>query len=177
LPEGAAWPGGGLGLAPGQPAAREVAVLVFGVRGKRLLAALLKGPQIKARTLDAEGMGFAVLDDPSEAAALGAARTASSTLKGVPVFLMRRGPSADLGAEDIQAYFFVDGQERERVAPGLALAQSPQLLEDLLIDPEAAEAALRSAVDVSLLTPMDAIAIIARRAGAPGRRPKRKRRD
>jgi hypothetical protein len=94
----------------------------------------------------------------------------------VPVFLVRRGPGDDPGAGDIQAYFFVDGDERERVAPGLALAQSPQLLEDLLIDPEAADLALRGAVDVTLLTPMEAIAIIARKAGAD-RRPRRKRKD
>lgn len=161
----------------GEVPAREVAVLVLGVRDKRLLAALLKGPQIEARTVAAGAMGFAVLNNPGEQAALGAARTASSTLKGVPVLLMRRGPSDDPAAGDIQAYFFVDGEEHEKVAPGLALAQAPQLLEDLLIDPDAASEALRDAVDVRQLTPMEAIAIIARRAGAPTGRPKRKWKD
>jgi hypothetical protein len=166
------WPGPGDGLGEAAPPARQVAVLVLGVSGKRLLAALLKGPQIAARTLAEGGMGFAVLDNPAEAAALEAARTASATLKGVPLFLMRLGPSQDPAAGDIQAYLFIDGELRERVAPGLALAQSPQLLEDLLIDPEAAEAALEAAIDVGQLTAAEAISVIAARARmASGRSP------
>jgi hypothetical protein len=144
----------------------EVAVLVFAVPDELLLAAFLKGPQIAAKTLSAGGMGFAVLDHPTEAEALEAARTASATLKGVPVFLMHRGPTANPAGADMQAYLYVDGEERQRVAPGLALAQSPQLLEDLLIDPEAAEDALAEAVDVTELTPADAIAIIGRSLSA-----------
>jgi hypothetical protein len=156
-----------------EPAPPDVAVLVFGVGDAELLAALLKGPQIGARTLAAEGMGLAVLDHAGEVEALAAARTASATLKGVPVFLLRRGPTEDPSGSDIQGYLYVEGEERQRVSPGLALAQSPQLLEDLLIDPEAAEAALARAVDVNQLSAAEAIAIIGRNVGS---RPFRKAR-
>jgi hypothetical protein len=156
---------------------REVAVMVLAVPDKRLLAAFLKGPQIAARTLAAGGMGFAVLDSPAEAAAMQAARAASTTLKGIPVFLMRRGATDDPAGADMQAYLYVDGEVRQRVSPGLALGQSPQLLEDLLIDAEAADAALRGAVDVSALTAAEAIGIIGRNfAGRPGGRGRRRRR-
>jgi hypothetical protein len=161
--------------APGEePPAREVAVLVLGVPDARLLAAFLKGPQIGAKTLAAEGMGFAVLDQPSEDEAIEAARTASGTLIGVPVFLMHRGPTADPSGADIQAYLYVDGEERQRISPGLALAQSPKLLEDLLIDPEAADSALARAVDVTELAPAEAIGIIGRNVRAKGG-PRRRR--
>jgi hypothetical protein len=159
------------GGTPDVPPYKETAVLVLGVGDKRLLAAFLKGPRVAARTLAAGGMGFAVLDDPAEEAALAAARTASSTLRGVPVFLLRRGPTKDPAGADIQGYLWVDGVVRQRVPAGLALARAPQLLEDLLIDPEAAEVALAEAVSVEELSPADAIAIIGRNL----RRSKRKR--
>ncbi|MDR2379249.1 MAG: hypothetical protein LBD70_07495 [Bifidobacteriaceae bacterium] len=148
------------------PEAAQSAVLAFGIGDKRLLAALLKGPGIAARALDADGMGMAVLDDPSEQAAIGAARTASGTLRGQQVLLLRRGESADPAAGDIQAYLYLDGLERQRISPGLVLARSPQLLEDLLIDPESAASALAGAVDVTKLSAADAIAIIGRSVGA-----------
>ncbi|MDR2373010.1 MAG: hypothetical protein LBD77_02675 [Bifidobacteriaceae bacterium] len=161
--------------AEASPLAAEAAVLALGVGDKWLLAALLKGPQIAARTLSAEGLGLAVLDDPSEAAAVKAAETASGTLRGQQVLLIHRGESADLAAGDIQAYLYVDGERRHRVSPGLVLAQSPQLLEDLLIDPDAAAPALARAVDVSQVSAADAIAIIGRSVSA-ARRAKRGRR-
>jgi hypothetical protein len=74
----------------------------------------------------------------------------------------------DPAGSDIQAYLYLNGKQREPVPPGLALAQSPQLLEDLLIDPEVADQALQQAVDVTALTPAEAIKIIARQTG-PGK--------
>jgi hypothetical protein len=163
-------------LGPDGVAAPEAAVLVFGVGDKHLLAAFLKGPQIAARTVASRGMGFAVLDCAAETEAIRAARTASDTLKGVPVFLMRHGATEDPAAADIQAYLYVDGEEIQRPAPGLVLAQSPPLLEDLLIDAEAAEAALARAVDGSALSPADAIGIIGRSMSGGTRRALRRRR-
>ncbi|MDR1189141.1 MAG: hypothetical protein LBK95_17095 [Bifidobacteriaceae bacterium] len=175
--------GGASGPAPGvepphgwsQPeaqAAPEAAVLALGIGDKWLLAALLKGPQIAARALASEGLGLAVLDDPAEESATKAAETASGTLRGQHILLLRRGESADPAAGDIQAYLYLDGQSRQRVSPGLVLAQSPQLLEDLLIDPDSAARALAGAVDVSKISAADAIAIIGRSVSA-SRRAKR----
>ncbi|MDR1441939.1 MAG: hypothetical protein LBJ02_06085 [Bifidobacteriaceae bacterium] len=155
--------------------APDVAVLLLGVADKWLLAAILKGPQIAARALTAEGLGVAVLDDPAEEAALEAARTASDTLRGQQILLLRRGESTDLAAGDIQAYLYTDGDGPQKVSPGLVLAQSPQVLEDLLIDPQAAAPALAGAVDVSGLSAAEAIAIIGRSVSA-ARKAKRARR-
>ncbi|MDR2565823.1 MAG: hypothetical protein LBC97_07145 [Bifidobacteriaceae bacterium] len=174
--------GRGAGAGPGDPSeaaggtagavfepvesAPEVAVLVFGVGDQWLLAALLKGPQLAARTLAAEGMGMAVLDDAAEEAAAEAARTASATLRGQQLLLMRRGESADPAAGDIQASVYLDGREVQRVSPGLVLADSPQLLEDLLIDPDAAAPALAKAVSVAEVSAAEAIGIIGRSVSA-----------
>ncbi|MDR0626726.1 MAG: hypothetical protein LBG11_05615 [Bifidobacteriaceae bacterium] len=159
--------------------APQAAVLALGIGDKWLLAALLKGPKIAARAVVAEGLGLAVLDDPTEAAAISAAQTASGTLKGQHVLLLRRGESVDPAAGDIQAYLYVDGRELQRVSPGLVLAQSPQLLEDILIDPEAAKRGLAGAIDVNEFSPADAIAVIQRVGSASrrGRRGQRRRRE
>jgi hypothetical protein len=144
----------------------ESAVLALGIGDKWLLAALLKGPQIAARALTAEGLGLAVLDDPAEQAAMKAAETASGTLRGQHILLLHRGESSDPAAGDIQAYLYIDGTECQRVSPGLVLAQSPQVLEDLLIDPDAAAPALVGAIDVAQMSAADAIAIIGRSVSA-----------
>ncbi|MDR1634412.1 MAG: hypothetical protein LBS27_05720 [Bifidobacteriaceae bacterium] len=169
--------GAGLGGFEAGEQAPEVAVLVLGVGEPWLLAALLKGPQIAARALAAEGIGLAVLEDPAEEAALEAARTASGTLRGQQLLLLRRGESADPAAGDVQAYIYVDGQEVQRVSPGLVLAQAPQLLEDLLIDPAAAARALDRAIRVADVSAAEAIGIIGRSVGSArkarrGRRPR-----
>jgi hypothetical protein len=148
--------------------------LVLAVGSAYLLAALLKGPRIAARTMASEGMGFAYLDNPAEQAALEAARTASSTLKSVPVCLVRFGETEDHAASDLQAYLYVDGELRQRLAPGLALARSPQILEDLLIHPDEAEAALARSVNVTKLTAAEAIGIIGRSLGAREMRKRRR---
>jgi hypothetical protein len=80
--------------------------------------------------------------------------------------LLRRGESADPAAGDIQASLFLDGRETARVSPGLVLADSPQLLEDLLIDPDAAAPALAGAVSVAEVTAAEAIGIIGRSVSA-----------
>ncbi|MDR0594629.1 MAG: hypothetical protein LBG60_15555 [Bifidobacteriaceae bacterium] len=147
-----------------------------------LLAALLKGPQIAAKALAAAGLGMAVLDSAAEEDAIKAAEAVSATLRGQPILLLRRGESADPAAGDIQAYLYLEGQAVQRISPGLVLAQSPQLLEDLLIDPEAAAAALAHAVDVKSLSAAEAIGIIGRSVSAArrarrGRRPRPPRPD
>ncbi|MDR1393890.1 MAG: hypothetical protein LBJ62_07990 [Bifidobacteriaceae bacterium] len=154
---------------------REVAVLVFDVSDKRLLAALLKGPQIAARTLAFIGGGVAVLDHSSEADSLEAARAASSALPDYPICLLHRGPSEDPAAGEIQARCFLGGADQGTIGPGLVLAPGPQLLEDLLIDPQAADKALEEAVDVSTLGAAEAMRIITRHAAKLARL--RRRRD
>jgi hypothetical protein len=157
---------------PAEPKPREVAVLVVRARDATLLAAVLKGPRVDALALVKDGLGMAVLDDPTEAAALAAASRLSDTVGQETVLLLHRGPSDNPGAADLQAYQYQAGQEVASLAAGLVLAQLPQVLEDLLIDPEEGDKALRYAVHTGDLTTQQAIAII---AGVRHRRPRRPR--
>jgi hypothetical protein len=152
----------------------EVAVLVIPCDDASLLAALLKGPKVDARVIVKEGLGFAVLANPTEAAALTAVVGVSRTLTDVPILLLHRGPSDNPGAADLQAYHYENGQEQATLPGGLVLAQSPQVLEDLLIDPPEAERALRHAIDSGEMTVEQAIRII---HNDRRRRPRRGRGD
>jgi hypothetical protein len=148
-----------------EPPQPTVAVLVAGIADPRLYAALLKGPKVQARCVVEAGVGMALLDDPGEEASMAAAETASSMLKGLQMILVRRGPSEDPGAGDMQARLYTDGKEVESVSPGLLLANSPQLLEDLLLDPEAAAPAVEAGVHTEDLSVTDAMEAITRGSG------------
>jgi hypothetical protein len=143
----------------------KVAVLVAGIADPQVYAALLKGPKVAARCVAEAGVGMALLDDAEESAALDSAARASAMLRGLQMILVRRGPSDDPAAGDMQAYLYIDGEQSDTVSPGLLLANSPQLLEDLLLDPEAAAPVLAKGVYTEDLSVADAMGAITRRGG------------
>jgi hypothetical protein len=74
-----------------------------------------------------------VLDDAEEQSAHDAGRTLSTAMVGAAVVLLRRGPSEDPAAADVQVYHYQRGMRTPASAPGLVLANLPVEVEDLLL--------------------------------------------
>jgi hypothetical protein len=123
---------------------REVALLLLDRYSKRLMAALMKAVGVDAHTFESEGLAIAVLADPTEDAALKAAEAVSKALKSQIVCLFHRGPSINPAATDLQGNAFLDGRAMQLRAPGLFLAQAPELLEDLLVEPPTVDELVRA---------------------------------
>ncbi|MDR3201652.1 MAG: hypothetical protein LBT54_00700, partial [Bifidobacteriaceae bacterium] len=97
------------------------------------LAALARVAVIEATCATVSGVAVAVFADASEAASRAAAGALSRSLRDARVLFLRRGPSDDPAASDIQAAGYVGGEEVAQIAPGLAIAELPAAVEDLLL--------------------------------------------
>jgi hypothetical protein len=128
-------------------------------------AAWLATAKVRAVVVPSEAGAVAVLDDPAERAAHDGARRLSSALTGAPVVLVRRGPSEDPGAADVQVTAHTPEGEIPAPAPGLVLANLPVVVEDLLLG-LAEPREVSGAVDSAALSGGDALRTVAKAARA-----------
>ncbi|MDR1151315.1 MAG: hypothetical protein LBK72_02345 [Bifidobacteriaceae bacterium] len=148
---------------PPRPEPRALILTPMALAGPA--AAVCAVARIAAVVVPVEVGAVAVLADPEEHSAHDAARSLSTAMSGAAVVLLRRGPSEDPAAADIQVCHYQNGTRTSVAAPGLVLARLPGELEDLLLgvlDPHA----VAGAVDATALSQAAAMRILATAARA-----------
>jgi hypothetical protein len=137
-----AWDQALQGLLSGEEAPPQLNLLLSGIGTPTVMAVVLRAVGIGARVLPAGALAVAVLDDPTEPAGLAAAEVVSAALVSGDVtgnlLFLRRGPSQDPEARDIQAYSYFEGKRSETLSPPLVLTALPNIVEELLLDPASA---------------------------------------
>lgn len=131
-------------LDAGEPV--QIAVLLGPFHRPEWMAWALHQLGVSGRCVKAGRLSLAVLDDPDEAAWHKAAADLSAALVFSDVVALRRGPSQDPAASDIQAFGYSDGQQTTALPPGLLLAKLPEPVEDVLLDPLGSADLLKRAV-------------------------------
>jgi len=131
---------------PAEPTPVQVAVLLGPFHRPEWMAWALDQLGVPGRCLKAGRLSMAVLSDPDEAAWLEAAAELSDALVFSQVLAVRRGPSEDPAASDMQAFGFSVGHRVQTFPPGLLLASLDGPVEDVLLDPEGSEELLEQAV-------------------------------
>ena len=131
---------------PAEPASVKVAVLLGPFHRPEWMAWALDQLGVPGRCLKAGRLTLAVLDDPDEAKWLKAAADLSAALVFSQVLAVRRGPSEDPAASDMQAFGYSDGEQIRSFPPGLLLASLEGPVEEVLLDPEGSAELLKGAV-------------------------------
>ena len=135
----------------GKGEAVRVGVLVSPFAQPEVLAWALGQLDIAGLCLPAGIITLAVLDDPTEASTRQAGIDLSKALAQGEAVALWRGPSDHPTASDMQAFICQGGEVETIEAPGLLLAQMPEPIEDVLVDPEGSGGLL--ATGVSSLQP------------------------
>jgi hypothetical protein len=106
-------------------------LIVTAVERAELLAAICKLSSLRCLAVPTAAGAVAVLKSPDEVSSEAAGIALSGSLGDV--LALRRGPSDDPAASDIQAVPYHGGVAGEAAAPGLILANLPEAIEDLLL--------------------------------------------
>jgi hypothetical protein len=117
----------------GEAGPPPVAVLLTGLPSVDLLVALCSLSDVAAWVGLTDAGAVAVLDDAGEEGAHEAAARLSQAMQGASVALLRRGPSEDPAAQDMQVVAYAAGVRGEMLPPGLVMAQLPVQVEDLVL--------------------------------------------
>jgi len=131
---------------PSEPAPVKVAVLLGPFHRPEWMAWALDQLGVSGRCVKAGRLSLALLDDPDEAGWLQAAADLSAALVFSQVLAIRRGPSEDPMASDMQAFGFSDGEKIRTFPPGLLLATLEGPAEELLLDPDGSAGLMKNAV-------------------------------
>jgi hypothetical protein len=109
------------------------ALLLVPVADAALAAGLLRLTSVDAQIVPTDMGPVAVLAKAEESSAHEAARSLSDALDGATIVLLRRGPSDDPAAGDVQAVTYQRGDRLPVSSPGAMLANLPLDVEDLLL--------------------------------------------